>query len=209
MYSVRWFKRKIVVAFLISLVASLFAVTVEAQQYTTQEMQQLVQSPVAVDKAVEAGFPAHEMERIAKTLNRGEVDPGNFNKTIQNAPFMAEEDGDITSVGNFVSNQVEAGLRGEDLAQAIHGKLNSLGIPAGGHDEAGPPPIAKDFIPGRAKEAIERSRPEQAQPAQDAPGKSETPEVRPGGGRPGGFDGPSSTPGGSGGPGGGMPGGRP
>lgn len=171
-------------------------------------IQQIAQMPVAVDKVVyEAGVDPLEVARVAHSLHEGGVDPIAFNGTmhdmarVQAARLPEGLDG-ITGVGHYVTGKLQDGLRGEALAQAVRNHLRSeFGIPAGGHEDVGPPPVAQNFIPAEAREAAQRQRAEEARgrrgPA-DRPGRATQPGPSTNvGGPPGGVGGP---PGGAGRP---------
>lgn len=127
-------------------------------QRDIDEIQQLVQKPVAVDRMVEAGASPEAIERLSGEMNRGEMSATEFNNTMRQSPELADQMDGFNNVGSFVSSRVDEGLRGRELSQSIHTYLNERGIPAGGRDETGPPPVARNFIPHRAQEQIDRSR---------------------------------------------------
>lgn len=128
--------------------------TVAAQEKA--DVRDLVQMPVAVNKAAEAGVQQRDVESISRSLREGRVSPQEFNQTMRDVSTVAAEKGPegVKEMGNHVSQQVKQGVRGRDLANSIHGRLREQGIPAGGHQGKGPPPIARDFIPEQAKERI-------------------------------------------------------
>ncbi len=147
------------------LCAFVLASVVGAQ--SPDDLRDLVQMPVAVNKAADAGIPRGDVENISRSLREGRVSPREFNQTLRDVSTVAAEKGPdgVKDIGNHVSAQVRQGVRGQDLANSIHGRLRTHGIPAGGNRGQGPPPIARDFIPEQAKERIrERAGP---------PGKAE------------------------------------
>lgn len=132
--------------------------TVHAQtQGADERLSQLTQKPVAVDKLVEATGDADVVQDLARSLNEGEVDPSNFNETMSGAAQTGNREG-VSNMGSFVNGQVENGLKGQELANSIHKQLNQLGIPAGGNNAQGPPPIAKQFIPEKAQGKLKNDR---------------------------------------------------
>lgn len=109
----------------------------------------LLQMPIAVHKAVDAGIPVADVEAVARALRRGDIDPAEFNQTLRDLAFVGAEHGD-DGVGDFsahVTKSVDDGLRGQELAESIHVRLRARGIPAGGQGRRGPPPIDREFIP--------------------------------------------------------------
>lgn len=144
------------------LVMSVQPVHAQSQEDRVQrdidEIQQLVQKPVAVDRMVEAGASPEAIDRLSEAMNRGEMSATEFNNTMRQSPELSEQMDGFNNVGSFVRSRVEEGLRGRELADSIHAYLNERGIPAGGNDEAGPPPVARNFIPHQAQQQIDRSR---------------------------------------------------
>lgn len=125
---------------------------------TPVDVAQLSQKPVAVDKLIEATGDAETVRELARSLNDGGVDPAAFNRTLSGAAQTGNLEG-ITEVGSFVTDQVEAGVTGEELAGSIHTYLNeNFGIPAGGLETEGPPPIANNFIPDKAQNQLRNNR---------------------------------------------------
>lgn len=152
-------RRSLTVLAAVLFVLATSSLPVASQEAATPE-QQLVQMPVAVDKLVEAGVPEAQVQRLAETLNRGAVSPAAFNGTLRNIPDLAANVESIARIGNFVVARVNDGLRGEQLAAAIHQRLREEGIPAGGHSLVGPPPIAENFLPENARAKVEKATPE-------------------------------------------------
>lgn len=139
--------------FLMSLGLPLQAQTQDANE----NLSQLTQKPVAVDKLVEATGNPDVVQNLARSLNDGNVDASNFNQTLSGAAQTGNIEG-ITNVGTFVREQVKNGFRGKELAESIHQHLNKLGIPAGGNSSKGPPPIAQQFIPEKAQGQLRNNR---------------------------------------------------
>ncbi|MGH9341527.1 MAG: hypothetical protein ACRD1R_18570 [Acidobacteriota bacterium] len=139
---------------LLVIVTSFLIATVQAQ--SSHDLRQLVQMPIATAKAAEASASKGEIERIAEALNRGRVAPVDFNQIMRSAVHARRAGGDVTSIGEYTESRVEEGLRGRALAESIHAKLRSLGIPAGGWRGEGPPPVAREFIPPFARGRIDR-----------------------------------------------------
>lgn len=161
-----------------------------AQEISTQQaLEHLVQTPVAVDKVVEAGGSADQVSELARSLNEGLVDPATFNEIMSKTPEMASHPEGITGVGTFVTEQVEAGLTGEDLALATREHLRTLGIPAGGNTTEQPPPIAENYIPSHVTIGPAQQQPETPQRPDIGPDNRPGPGNLPGGGAPSGVPG--------------------
>jgi hypothetical protein len=109
----------------------------------------VLQMPVAVHKAVDAGIPVADVEAIARALRRGGIEPAEFNQTLRDLAFVGAEHGDdgVADFSAHVTKSVDDGLRGRELAESIHERLRARGIPAGGQGRRGPPPLDRDFIP--------------------------------------------------------------
>lgn len=129
-------------------------------QFDQNSIRDLVQMPVAVGKAAEAGVPEADLNRLSGAMIQGQVSPSMFNSTFQSVL----KEGDlvpITDVGMFANQKLNEGFRGERLANMMHMHLQTnFGIPAGGTDVQGPPPIARNFISQEAMNNIQQQRPE-------------------------------------------------
>lgn len=134
------------------------SMTLQAQ--TRTDMLELIQMPLAVDKAVKAGLSGRDVENLARTMRDGRVPAYAFNQTLRDVSYIAAERGPegVQDIGNHTSAAVRNGLRGQGLARSIHSRLQALGIPAGGRNGQGPAPIAQDFIPEHASDRIHRQR---------------------------------------------------
>jgi len=143
------------------IIATLFMLSVmftsmSLQAQNANDIHDLVQMPLAVDKAVKAGLSARDVETITRSMREGRMPPREFNQTLRDVSYIAAERGPegVQDIGNHTSAAVRDGLRGQDLARSIHTRLQSLGIPAGGRNGQGPPPMAEDFIPDNARDRI-------------------------------------------------------
>jgi len=144
-----------VIAVLFMLPVIFTSISLQAQD--TNDIRDLVQMPLAVDKAVKAGLSARDVETIARSMRDGRMPPHEFNQTLRDVSYLAAERGPegVQDIGNHVSAAVRDGLRGQELARSIHTRLQSLGIPAGGRNgQGGPSPMAQDFIPDHARDRI-------------------------------------------------------
>jgi hypothetical protein len=116
-----------------------------------QDLVDVVQMPVAVDRAIEIGLSDEQVRNIARILiERGESGKV-FNETIRASIEGLSASTQEPDIGQFVVDRVRGGLRGQDLAAAIHARLNQRGIPAGRWRAVGPPPVARDFISDHAR----------------------------------------------------------
>jgi len=209
------YKTKVIAALVMM---PLIFTSMSLQAQNADDIRDLVQMPLAVDKAVKAGLSARDVETITRSMREGRLSPHEFNQTLRNVSYIAAErgPGGVQDIGSHTSAAVRDGLRGQDLARSIHTRLQALGIPAGGRNGQGPPPMAEDFIPDNARDRI---RQHQNDSGGDR-GRRDDPagEQNTGQGRRDGVPAPNprnrmeqQSPGGPGGPGGGggRPGGRP
>ncbi len=114
----------------------------------------VLQMPIAVHKAVDAGIPVADVEAIARALRRGDVGPTEFNQTFRDLVYVGAEHGDdgVRDFSAHVTKSVDDGLRGQALAESIHERLRARGVPAGGAGHRGPPPLDREFIPGAVRD---------------------------------------------------------
>lgn len=147
------YKTKVIAA-LIMLPVIITSMSLQAQN--ADDIRNLVQMPLAVDKAVKAGLSTRDVETIARAMRDGRLPAHEFNQTLRDVSYLAAERGPegVQDIGNHTSAAVRDGLRGQELARSIHTRLQALGIPAGGRNGQGPPPMAEDFIPDNARERI-------------------------------------------------------
>ena len=164
-----------------------------------EDIRQLLQMPVATSRLAAAGVPDRTLNQITSGLNRGEFTPAQFNAFLRQTPAIAEGFESIDRVGAFVTSQVRAGRRGEELANIITAELRRLGIPAGELTSPGPPPLAREeFLPVQSQTRIRRAIEAQQQdipdePA-DGPGAQPGQPTQPGPGPQPGMPGPEGGP---------------
>lgn len=120
-----------------------------AYAQTDAQLIDTLQMPIAVHKAVDAGISVAEVEAVARALRRGDIDPAEFNQTFRYLVHLGAEHGDdgVRDFSAHVTKSVDDGFRGRELAESIHARLRARGIPAGGPEFRGPPPLDRDFIP--------------------------------------------------------------
>lgn len=115
----------------------------------------VVEMPLAVADAFDAGVPADDLAFLTRALVEGAVPAADFIEVVMLAPLAYEvelveaanrpvRDGRIDrsrdrdrrtqdgpGIGAYVQRQLERGLRGPELSRAIHRELRRRGIPAG------------------------------------------------------------------------------
>lgn len=107
-----------------------------------ENLRNSVQMPIATAKASRYGASPDSIKKLAGMLHEGEVSPGNFNNMMRDGVEM--DTASHNDLSDFVREKKNEGLRGRDLAKAIHEKLRSKGIPAGGQNVS---PLEDDFVP--------------------------------------------------------------
>lgn len=133
----------------------------------------VVEMPLAVADAFDAGVPADDLALLARALVEGAVAPADFIEVVTLAPLAYEgelveashrpaRDGrnDVEGdrrrgpngpgIGAYVQRQLDRGLRGPELSRAIHRELHRRGIPAG-------PPGRKVGVRGGDRVALDLS----------------------------------------------------
>ncbi len=135
------------------------------------ELLPLVQLPVAVARVEAAGVPLADLRMLVPTLFEAGVPPSEILETVRFLPavegrdiaFGIDDDEFRRSVqgesargsrgmGSYVQALHDRGLRGQELAEAIHRELNRRGIPAGGADGRGQPAR----VPAERRGVLER-----------------------------------------------------
>lgn len=128
----------------------------------SHQVRNLVQMPVAVHKVHRAGVDADMLRSMTGAMVG--TSPSEFNGTLRAAAAGLRSAGPELNLRDFVLGKIQQGLRGPRLAEVIHGKLRRHGIPAGGWEGKGPPPIARRFIPDFAERRVDRKGEDQGPP---------------------------------------------
>ena len=138
--------------------------------------------PVSSTEAREAGVPDAQVKRTISDFWRSDVPADDASRFFDEEVRIVREGGSKDNFGAFVRSQVERGLRGRELADAIHREQakRGQGKPAGAGankpdkatgkpDEAGKPSDRPDQAGGRGQQ------PGQGQPRDDAAGRGRKP----------------------------------
>lgn len=123
--------------------------TASVSEEALERLRNTVQMPVAVAKAVKAGANTEAMRELSREMIEGKVDPGDFNETMRYGPAISETMGSATegeALSQFIQKKKNEGLKGRELAEAIHRELNRRGIPAGKKGKRARP-VDDDFVP--------------------------------------------------------------
>ncbi len=143
-----------------------------AAQDTTQwdRIRIAMNLPVRTTEAREWGVPEERVKSTIWDIRRGGVSAEDASRIFDEEVRVVREGGSKDNFGAFVKSRVEAGLRGRDLADAIHAEhaRRGMGKPdaAGKRDGAGKPDAAgKRDDAGKPDDAGKRrddNRPDQA-----------------------------------------------
>jgi hypothetical protein len=76
--------------------------------------------PEAAGDAREAGIPEEEVEKVITEARRRRMPPAEVETVLVESAQSARENGPVDNFGAFVQSQLDQGLRGRELAEAIH-----------------------------------------------------------------------------------------
>lgn len=76
--------------------------------------------PEAADEAREAGIPEEDVEQVLGDARRRRLPPEETTEVLTEGAASARENGPVDNFGAFVQTQLDEGLRGRELADAIH-----------------------------------------------------------------------------------------
>lgn len=109
-----------------------FGVMPAGAQSSANEVLATIQVPLQVERLMEQGLPPTDARNIMRKVNRERVSSVDVASALD-AASQAENGRRVSQAmpnfGDFVVAQVEAGLRGQDLARAVHTELRSRGVP--------------------------------------------------------------------------------
>ena len=156
------------------LVALLAAVPVAAQESSSGFLQELLQAarlPTVTREARVLGVPERDLQTIFAAAREHRIPAGNLAEVLSEENKAIRQHGPVDNFGAFVQEKLDAGLRGRELAAAIHAEHAARGIGKGRPAEAGKPgrqPGASGSVdkPDRPGSVEEQGR------KPDTPGKS-------------------------------------
>jgi hypothetical protein len=76
--------------------------------------------PEAAGDARDAGIPDEEVEKVITEARRRRMPPAEVEAVLVESAASARENGPVDNFGAFVQSQLDQGLRGRELAEAIH-----------------------------------------------------------------------------------------
>ena len=161
-------------AVLVGLLAAVPAAAQDSGNRLLQEVLQAVRLPTVTREARVLGVPERDLQAIFTTARERRVPAGSLAELFAEENDAIRKHGPIDKFGAFVQEKLDAGLRGRDLAAAIHAEHAARGIGKGRPAEAGKPgahpgssgSVGKPGKPGKPVDADEHGgKPE-------SPGKS-------------------------------------
>lgn len=119
----------------------------------TVDILEAIRLPAVSETLRQSGIPAEEVKAAVDGAKHKGVPAGAISEVLRQTARTVEENGPIGNFGAFVQEQLDAGLRGRELAAAIHAEHARRGIGKGKTPESR----------GRGKA---RGRANQAEPAE-------------------------------------------
>jgi len=156
------------------LVALLAAVPVAAQESSSGFLQELLQAarlPTVTREARVLGVPERDLQTIFAAAREHRIPAGNLAELLSEENKAIRQHGPVDNFGAFVQEKLDAGLRGRELAAAIHAEHAARGMGKGRPAEAGKP----GRQPGASGSVDKPDRPgsvEEQGGKPDTPGKS-------------------------------------
>ena len=147
------------------------------------EILQAILLPRVAELLRDRGVPIDEVEHAVEEARRSGVAPGEATAIFEEAVVSVEENGPIENFGGFVQQQLERGLRGQELAAAIRAEHAARGIGRGARLESSRGPQGRGGPPGETGPGASDRRPNERGPG-EAGQRPDTSGVR--AGRPGG-----------------------
>lgn len=126
------------------------AVAQEAPPDTTGILQTIL-LPRVSETLRERGVPIEEIEAAVMGAREQGVPAGETTDALQETAGAVEETGPIENFGAFVQEQLRSGLRGRELAEAIHAEHRRRGIGKGKKLESRQGPPAEAGQQGRGQ----------------------------------------------------------
>ena len=85
-----------------------------------ERIRQASRLPEAAGEARDAGIPDEEVEKVITAARRRRMPPAEVETVLVESAASARENGPVDNFGAFVQSQLDQGLRGRELADAIH-----------------------------------------------------------------------------------------
>ena len=158
-------------AVLVGLLAAVPAAAQDSGNRLLQEVLQAVRLPTVTREARVLGVPERDLQAIFTTARERRVPAGSLAELFAEENDAIRKHGPIDNFGAFVQEKLDAGLRGRELAAAIHAEHAARGMGKGRPAEVGKP----GRQPGASGSVDKPDRPgsvEEQGGKPDTPGKS-------------------------------------
>ena len=132
-----------------------------------------IQLPLVANDAREAGIPEDQVRGVLEQNRDRGVPVEDTVEVLESGAEAAEEHGPVDNFGAFVQSQLDAGLRGQELAAAIHAEHAARG--KGKPEDRGKPEQAGKGKPedkGKPDQAGKGKPEDKGKPEQAGKGKS-------------------------------------
>jgi hypothetical protein len=126
-------------SFLLAILAATPATTAVADEAFRQSILQALRLPTVTRESRNLGVPASDLQSIFGTARRLNLPAGNLTDLFDEENKAIRENGRVDNFGAFVQTQLDAGLRGRDLAAAIHAEHAARGMGKGNAGNPGKP----------------------------------------------------------------------
>jgi hypothetical protein len=104
----------------------------EEQARRRERILRTILLPGTAEEAAESGVPEEDVEEVLKTAQEEGISPADT-QVVMEGGADAARDGDYKNFGKFVNAKLEEGLRGRELAEAIHAEKAARGKGGKGH----------------------------------------------------------------------------
>ena len=135
-------------AYMLALMALLVAVPAVAQESGNSLLETILKAvrlPTVTQEARVLGVPERDLRGIFTTARERGISASSLADVLSAENEAIRKNGPIDNFGAFVQEQLDAGLRGRELAAAIHAEHAARGIGKGRH-------LEESNSPGRSNE---------------------------------------------------------
>lgn len=109
----------------------------ESRASKADEIRSIINLPAAAEKARESGVSKEDIRIILDEAGSRKLPPAETGAILQECGAAAKENGPVENFGDYVRSCLNEGLRGKDLAAAIHEEHRRRGKDKGHGDRAG------------------------------------------------------------------------
>ncbi len=98
----------------------LLALAVHADPVSDEALKRAIQLPVVAHEMRRDGVPEEDVDVVLDAGRKSGMGAGGTTEALEAARDAGRQEGRTDNLGAFVRERIEAGLRGQDLAAAIH-----------------------------------------------------------------------------------------